>query len=66
MLSYMQKSMRNKTNRFWKAHTEQEISAIIQTSIFYVDKTCFPRHGHIYDFVCDIVLLLESNHVIEA
>ena len=37
----------NKTNRFLIAHTEQEIGTIIQTSVFYVDKTCFPRPSHI-------------------
>ena len=36
----------NKANKFWVARTEQEISAIIQTSVFCVDKTCFPRPGH--------------------
>ena len=35
-------------NRYWIAHTEQEIGAIIWTSVFYVDKTCFPRPGHNY------------------
>ena len=37
----------NKTNRIWIAHTEQEIGAIIQTSVFCVDKTCIPRPSHI-------------------
>ena len=37
-----------KANRFGIAHTEQEIGAIIQTSVFCVDKICFPRPGHIY------------------
>ena len=37
----------NKTYRFWIAHTEQEIGAIKRASIFCVDKTCFPRPGHI-------------------
>ena len=36
----------NKTNRLWIAHNEQEISAIIRTSVFCVDKICFPRTGH--------------------
>ena len=30
-----------------REHTEQEIDAIIQTSVLCVDKTCFPRPGHI-------------------
>ena len=38
----------NKTNRCWIAHIGQEIGAIIQTSVFCVDKTCFPRPGHIF------------------
>ena len=37
----------NKSNRFWVAHTEQERCPIIQTSVFCVDKICFPRPGHI-------------------
>ena len=36
----------NKTNRVWIAHTELEIRAIIQSHVFCVDKTCFPRLGH--------------------
>ena len=36
----------NKTNRFWIAHTEQQICAIKRTRVFYVDKTCFPKPGH--------------------
>ena len=38
----------NKTNRFWIAYTEQEIGAIKRTHVFCVDKTCYPRTGHIY------------------
>ena len=33
-------------NRIWIAHKVQEIDAIIQTSVFYVDKTCLPRPCH--------------------
>ena len=32
----------NKTNRFWIAHREQEIGAIIQTSVLCVDRSVFP------------------------
>ena len=38
----------NKTNRVWIAHTEQEIGVIIQTHVFCVDETCFPRPSHIF------------------
>ena len=38
----------NKTNRFWIEYTEQEIYSIIQTNVFCVDKTCFPRSSRIY------------------
>ena len=37
----------NKINRLWIAHIEQEIGVIIRTSVFCVDKTCFPRPDHI-------------------
>ena len=33
----------NKNNRFWLAHREQEIGALMRTSIFCVDKICFPK-----------------------
>ena len=36
-------------------HAEQEIGAIIQTSVFCVDKTCFPRPGH--HMLCSKLLL---------
>ena len=39
----------NKTNRFWIADAKEEIHAIIQESVFCVDKTDFPRSGHIYN-----------------
>ena len=38
----------HKINRFWIAHTKQEIGAIIQTSVFFVEKTCFLKPGHNY------------------
>ena len=37
----------SKTNRIWIGYTQQEIGAIIQTSVFCVDKTCIPRPGYI-------------------
>ena len=50
----------NKTNRFWIAYTEQDRGAIIRTSVFCVDNTCFPSPGHKYKiseesklFTCD-------------
>ena len=40
----------NETNRCWIAHRQQEIGVLIQTSVFCVDKTCFPRPGHICSY----------------
>ena len=50
-----------KTNRFLVAHTEQEICAIIWTSLFCIDKTCFPRPGHICDWICKNWSKLHKN-----
>ena len=38
----------NETKIFWIAHTEQDIIAIVWTSVLCVDKKDFPRPGHIY------------------
>ena len=49
MSSFMQIKIHtqfNIANRFWIAYTEQEIGAIIYTSVFCVDKTHFPRPSH--------------------
>ena len=43
----------NTTYRNWTAYTEKEICTIIQTGVFYVDKTCFLTYGV---RVCVIVL----------
>ena len=45
MSSYVQNTMRSsiKLTEFeYIGHTEQEIGVIIRTSVFCVDKTCFP------------------------
>ena len=53
----------NKINVFWIAHTEQEISAIIQTS---VEKTCFlkPSHNIIVSIIIEMsnCMALKLNH----
>ena len=54
----------NTTNRFWIAHTEQEIGAIIQTSVFCIDKTCFLRPGHICSIHLHVEVLSWYNHVV--
>ena len=51
----------NKTNRFWIAHNKQEIGAIILTSLFCVDKTCFSRPGHKLCSI-DISISVEMLH----
>ena len=38
----------NHTNKFHITLTEQIISAMMQISVFYVDKTCFLNPGHIF------------------
>ena len=38
----------NNTNKFHIALIEQDISAMMQTSVFYVDKICFLNPGHIF------------------
>ena len=38
----------NNTNKFHIALTKQDITAMIQTNVPYVDKTCFLNPGHIF------------------
>ena len=52
----------NKTNRLWTAHTEQEISAIIRTSVFCVDRTCFPDPVTYAHVQLKIATMLNKNY----
>ena len=49
-------------NIFSIAHTEQEIFAIIQTSVFCVDKTCFLRPHHIRSYISRAGTYKNENH----
>ena len=57
----MQKSMRNSIKPI--VHTEQEISAIIRTSVFCVDEPLFPgvvmyTYVHTYKYISNLLTTL--------